>query len=123
MSTNVRISSLVPPGLVVEGVAWLDGAMVLSVRASAHESTCPLCVTPSRRVHSRYVRQASDLPCSGRSVRLHVITRRFVCAAPLCRRRIFAERFDPAVLVERARRTTRLDCVVHHLNAGPARPR
>jgi transposase len=115
MPTNVRLSSLVPVGLVVEGVTWLDGAMVLSVRASAHESTCPLCGTPSRRVHSRYVRQAADLPCSGRSVRLRFITRRFVCAAPLCRRRIFAERFDPAVLTERARRTTRLDCVVHHL--------
>jgi transposase len=115
MSTNIRISSLVPAGLVVEGVAWIDGAMVLTVRASAHESLCPLCRAPSQRVHSRYVRQVSDLPCSGRSVRLRLITRRFVCAAPLCWRRIFAERFDPAVLVERARRTTRLDCVVHHL--------
>lgn len=115
MSTNIRISSLVPAGLVVEGVAWIDGAMVLTIRASAHESLCPLCRAPSQRVHSRYFRQVSDLPCSGRSVRLRLITRRFECAAPLCRRRIFAERFDPAVLVERARRTTRLDCVVHHL--------
>jgi hypothetical protein len=115
MSTNIRISSLVPAGLVVEGVAWIDGAMVLTVRASAHECMCPLCGTPSRRTHSRYVRQVADLPCSGRSVRLRLITRRFVCAAPLCRRRIFAERFDPAVLAERARLTTRLDCVVHHL--------
>jgi transposase len=115
MATNLRISSLVPAGLVVEEVTWIDGAMVLTVRASGQESMCPLCRTPSRRVHSNYVRQVSDLPCSGRSVRLRLITRRFVCAAPLCRRRIFAERFDPAVLAERARRTTRLDCVVHHL--------
>ena len=115
MSTNFRISSLVPAGLVVEEVTWIDGAMILTVQASTQESMCPLCGVPSMGVHSRYVRQVLDLPCSGRSVRLHVITRRFVCAAPLCRRRIFAERFDPAVLVERARRTTRLDCVVHHL--------
>ena len=90
MSTNIRISSLVPAGLVVEGVAWIDGAMVLTVRASAHESLCPLCRAPSQRVHSRYVRQVSDLPCSGRSVRLRLITRLRVRgaalpAADLCR--------------------------------------
>jgi hypothetical protein len=32
MATNIRISSLVPAGLVVDGVAWIDGAMVLPVR-------------------------------------------------------------------------------------------
>ena len=32
-----------------------------------------------------------------------------------CQRRIFAERFDEAILATRARRTARLDCVVHHL--------
>jgi transposase len=102
-------------GLVVEDVAWVKGAIVLTARAGAREDTCPLCRAPSRRVHSRYVRQASDLPCSGRSVRLRLVTRRFVCAAPLCRRRIFAERFGDAVVAERARRTTRLEHVIHHL--------
>jgi hypothetical protein len=43
----------------------------------------------TRRVHSRYVREVSDLPCSGRSVRLRVVTRRFCCDTSHCRRRIF----------------------------------
>ena len=76
---------------------------------------CPLCGSPSGRVHSRYVRQVSDLPCSGRSLRLRVVTRRFCCKAQHCRRRIFAERFDETVLLVRSRRTRRLDCIVHHL--------
>lgn len=61
------------------------------------------------------LREVSDLPCSGRSVRLRVVTRRFCCDTPHCRRRIFAERFDKTVLLLRSRRTSRLDFVVHHL--------
>ena len=115
MPTSFRISSLIPVGLVVENVACFEEVIVVTACAGAREVVCPLCRTPSRRVHSCYVRQASDLPCSGRNVRLRPVTRRFVCASSLCRRRIFAERFDDTVLVERARRTTRLEHVVHHL--------
>ena len=43
------------------------------------------------------------------------MVRRFVCDAPLCRRRIFAERFGDDLIGERSRRTSRLDCIVHHL--------
>ena len=31
-------------------------------------AACPLCGAASRRVHSRYIRQVSDLPCSGRRI-------------------------------------------------------
>jgi transposase len=44
-----------------------------------------------------------------------MITRRFVCEVPHCRRRIFAERFGDDVVPIRARRTARLECIVHHL--------
>jgi transposase len=43
------------------------------------------------------------------------MVRRFWCDAVLCSRRIFAERFDEAVLAPRARRTGRLEMIVHHL--------
>jgi hypothetical protein len=68
----------------------------------------------SRRIHSRYTRQVADLPSAGRKVRLRVITRRFVCEFRHCRRQIFAERFGGSLPV-RARRTARLECIVHHL--------
>jgi transposase len=83
--------------------------------AGIQVAICPLCGSRSRRVHSRYVREVSDLPCSGRNVRLRIMARRFCCSIPHCRRRIFAERFDKTVLLVRSRRTSPLDCVVHHL--------
>jgi len=115
MPINFRISALVPVGLIVESVAQLDDAILVTARAGIQVATCPLCASPSRRVHSRYVREVLDLPCTGRSVRLRVVIRRFRCDTQHCRRRIFAERFDKTVLLVRSRRTSRLDCIVHHL--------
>jgi transposase len=44
-----------------------------------------------------------------------ILARRFHCDAVLCGRRIFAERFDENVLAPWARRTARLDHIVHRL--------
>jgi hypothetical protein len=52
---------------------------------------------------------------AGKPVLLVVVVRRFHCDAVLCRQRIFAERFDQDVLAPWARRTARLDDIVHHL--------
>ena len=69
----------------------------------------------SGRIHSRYLRRVADLPLAGRPVRLVVMARRFRCRSDLCGRRIFTERFDDGVLAPWARRTGRLDYVIHHL--------
>ena len=114
MRTGLRISSLVPSGLVVESVSDLSDSVILTVRSAAVTARCPLCGSVSRRIHSRYTRQVADLPCAGRAVRLLVISRRFTCEVRHCRRQIFAERFGGSLPV-RARRTARLECVVHHL--------
>jgi transposase len=115
MPTGFRISSLVPSGLTVESVRRTDETIVVTARAGARIAACPLCGAWSRRVHSHYTRQVSDLPCSGQGIRLRVVARRFVCSTPHCRRRIFAERFGDGVLAVRSRRTARLECIVHHL--------
>ena len=52
---------------------------------------------------------------AGKPVRLVVVARRFHCDAVLCGRRILAERFEEDVLAPWARRTGRLDHIVHHL--------
>jgi hypothetical protein len=57
----------------------------------------------------------TDLPLAGRSVQLLIIARRFRCDAVLCGRQIFTERFAEGVLAPSARRTARLDSIVHHL--------
>ena len=115
MPASCRIASLIPSGLIVESETRGDDEICLVVRAAAGMVFCPLCASPSRRIHSRYMRRVSDLPCSGRSVRLHIVTRRFCCEVSDCPRRIFAERFDEAVLPVRSRRTARLEGLVHHL--------
>jgi len=112
MRAGIRISSLVPSGLAVESVSDSFDSIILTVRSATGLADCPLCGAASRRIHSRYARQVTDLPSAGKEVHLRVITRRFVCEERHCRRRIFAERFgDPS----RSRRTTRLEYIVHHL--------
>jgi len=88
---------------------------VITVRASGSVGLCPSCGTVSRRIHSRYRRRVTDLPLSGRVVELLVIARRFRCDAVLCGRQIFTERFADGILAPSARRTARLDAIVHHL--------
>ena len=115
MRTGFQISSLVPSGLVFDGVSDSMDSLILAVRSEAAEARCPLCATASSRIHSRYVRHVADLPSAGRKVRLRLLTRRFTCEVPHCRRRIFAERFGEDVVPLRRRRTARLEHIVHHL--------
>jgi hypothetical protein len=57
----------------------------------------------------------TDLPLPGRIVQLVVTARLFRYDVVLCGRQIFTVRFAEGVLAPSAPRTTRLDCIVHHL--------
>jgi hypothetical protein len=100
------------PGFVVESAVCDSVTTLITVCPTSRASACPECGVSSHRIHSRYLRRVTDLPMAGREVRL---ARRFRCAAVSCRRRIFTERFNGSVLAPWARRTARLDHVVHHL--------
>jgi zinc-finger of transposase IS204/IS1001/IS1096/IS1165/Transposase len=115
MHQSLRPVSLVPSGFVVVSAIHDATNTTITVRGSKESAACPSCGTVSRRVHSRYHRRVGDLPLSGRSVELVVVARRFRCDAVLCGRQIFVERFASDVLAPSARRTGRLDCIVHHL--------
>ena len=69
----------------------------------------------SSRVHSRYTRTLSDLPAAGRRVVITVSVRRVRCVGPECRTKVFAERLEPDLAAAYARRTGRLETIVHHL--------
>jgi transposase len=112
---QLRSSSLVPPGFIVEHAEGDRAEVRLTLRHRAESSLCPECGTAARRIHSRYQRLLGDLPMAGLAVRLRLQARRFRCDAGGCRRRVFTERFAPAVLAPWARRTSRLDELVHHL--------
>ncbi|ARO32622.1 ISL3 family insertion sequence transposase protein (plasmid) [Rhizobium sp. NXC14] len=114
MSTKFRPSDLVPTGFIAERITHIDDETCILLSRAGATAACPACGRMSRTVRSRYRRQVADLPLSGKRVRLPVQTRRFACDAVLCGRQIFAERFGD-VLPPYARRTGRLEHVVHHL--------
>jgi transposase len=83
--------------LVIHLIRWTGDEIVLDASGAAAAGVCPTCGTASGYVHDRYTRQPRDLPWRGRRVRLRLIVRRFRCLNDACRRRTFAERFDPVL--------------------------
>ena len=115
MQRALRPSALIPRGFTAERVSILGTVTTIAVVSASASSCCPVCGTDSHRTHSRYVRKIADLPLAGHSVSLLATVRRFWCDAVRCGRRIFAERFADGALAPWARRTGRLDGLVHHL--------
>ena len=113
MARSLRPSALVPAGLAFDGVRFGGAVTEITVRSGAADAQCPDCGVVASRVHSRYLRTASDLPLGGRAVRLRLAVRRFRCDAAGCGRRIFSERLQ--AVTPWARRTARLDELAHHL--------
>jgi transposase len=107
--------SLSPTGLLVDEVQVTAERICISARCRAVEGICPSCGRRSESVHSRYERRLLDLPSHGRTVLLKVVIRRFRCVHRDCNRRIFAEPVGAAVAARLARRTSRLEEIVHHL--------
>lgn len=108
-------SSLMSPGLILEQVHFGDGEVIAVAHSRNSGAACPSCGGRSGQVHSRYERRLTDLPAHGRRDRIRLMVRRFRCGTTGCATRIFAERFGPAIVEPFARRTARLQCVVHHL--------
>jgi len=79
---------------VAERIHRSDDRVVIEVRSAASDAACPGCGELSGRVHGRYRRHLADTPLAGQPVVLRLTVRRFVCQAPGCRRRTFAEQID-----------------------------
>src|SRR5271170_7310168 len=115
MSIMGRDLSLAPCGLAIESVEAEAGALVILAHPASATADCPICGSPSAKIHSTYQRSLTDLPSHGRVVRIKLSTRRFRCALATCGRRIFTERLAATAGRPFARRTTRLEGIVHHL--------
>ena len=107
--------TLTPCGLIIERIEPGSDALVIIARPTSHTAACPTCGQHSSSIHSRYQRSLSDLPSQGKLVRIKVQARRFRCLLTDCRQRIFVERLDVTVTRPFARRTARLEGLVHHL--------
>ena len=104
-----------PAGLLIEAVTTEPDRLLIIARPTALDAACPECGRRSSQVHSRYDRVLMDLPSLGRAVYLRVHVRRFRCATFTCPRRIFGEPLADSVAPRGARRTARLEGIVHHL--------
>lgn len=98
---------LLPENIVVEAVYSTKRRLTLQVSCTLKSASCPLCLRPSERIHSRYGRTVADVPCSGRLVTLALTVRKFVCHTPDCPRQIFTEQL-PDLVQSYARMTNRL---------------
>lgn len=78
-------------GLRIWQVADDGDAVTVYASVRGESACCPLCQTPSSRVHAGYRRVIADIPAGGRAVRIVLAVRRFRCAAPGCPRATFAE--------------------------------
>src|ERR1700722_9725317 len=115
MSIMGRGLPLAPCGLVVEHMQSEAGDLVITARPALRTAACPACGSASARVHSTYQRFLADLPSSGQTVRIRASTRRSRCVLPSCRQRIFTQRLAATAARPLARRTSRLEGIVHHL--------
>jgi len=107
--------SLAPCGLIIERIESTAEALTIFARPTSESAACPGCGHFSQGIHSRYQRLLSDLPSQGKLVRIKVQARRFRCGQTDCGQRIFVERLDVAVTRAFARRTSRLERLVHRL--------
>ncbi len=101
------LRTLLPEGLRVETVIVEVDSITVVAAPVGSDARCPICGQPSSRVHRRRERALSDLPWAGLSASLRIRVRHFRCLAPLCPRRVFAERLAGAARPF-ARRTDRL---------------
>ncbi|MFD7408609.1 ISL3 family transposase [Streptomyces sp. NPDC059866] len=93
--------------LVVEDVADGGDAVVVTARTREDAVPCPVCGTPTAKVHGYHGRTVTDVPVDGRQVVVRLCIRRLVCPVLACRRQTFREQI-PGLLERHQRRAVRL---------------
>lgn len=102
------ITILLPENVpLIPQQVMVDETLNVGLRSVQSTAVCPSCGHTSQRIHSRYQRRPSDLPVSGRPVRLTIEVRRFFCDYADCPRTTFAEQIRSLVRPH-AQRTQRL---------------
>ena len=93
--------------LVIEDVVDGGDAVVLTARTRDAAVPCPVCGTPTAKVHGYHRRRVADVPVDGRQAVVHLRVLRLVCPVLGCRRQTFREQI-PGLLERHQRRTLRL---------------
>jgi transposase len=107
-----------PAGLVIDRVTSEADHLLVIVHPTALDAACTACGERSSQINSRYERRLLNLPSQGRLVRLQVQVRRFRCRNVGCARKIFGEVLNADIAPKAARRTSRLEAVVHQIGVA-----
>ena len=75
-----------------------SGSLLINASTCQTGSYCPVCCMRSVRIHSKYIRELSDLPISGSSVRIKLMARKYFCDNSTCSRKVFTERFANEII-------------------------
>ncbi len=112
----MRLTTLFPQfhGLRIDRVCADSIGLTLTATTIARTVACPLCHRRGHRIHSRYRRYVTDLPCAGRAIALVIHARRFFCPTADCPRRTFRERL-PALVAPGAHRSHGLRAALEHI--------
>ena len=85
LPNNVRIK--------ICSIMFNDCSLLIYASTCQSSSYCPVCRKKSTRIHSKYNRELSDLPVSGKAVRIKLMARKYFCENYSCPRKVFTERF------------------------------
>src|ERR1700712_4458520 len=97
-------------GLTIQACIPTEKGWTIEVTAEPHP-VCPDCGSVSTSRHSWYRRMLRDLPLQGARTMLVLLTCRWRCRVPECRRSIFAQRL-PKLVASYARRSNDLSLLV-----------
>lgn len=97
----------VPLQLITEQIDSNCFSLVFTLASTSSRAYCPLCQTPSTKIHSHYERTLSDLNWGIYRVSWHLWVRKFFCRNQACPRKVFAERLS-GIVKPYARKTERL---------------
>lgn len=102
---RLRSGSFWPDWFSVGAVTATPSALLVELISQQRAPRCPACGTRSRRVHSRYQRRLSDLPCLDQPLRLILTVRRLRCEHHNCPKRYFVSRWRSLLALTRVPRS------------------
>lgn len=92
-------SFIIPSGLKLSKAVLVnqDPGLLIAAVSTQKRSACPCCGKLSQSIHGFYGRSLSDLPVSGKEVKVILRVRKFFCKNRKCSRIVFTERFDDQI--------------------------
>jgi transposase len=96
----MQVSTLSADPEAIQVVSFVSNSDSITIfaRTSKPFGESPKCKVQSSGLHSNYVRQLTDLPWPGVSIRIQLHSRKFRCLNDFCEQKVFCERLPNGVV-------------------------